>query len=184
MMQTAPWLKQATTNPMRWNCFRLSTVASARSGTAAAARRFTGYQMLPYLKNPHAQARTAMTMPPTMPPFTPAMSGGTSTGMRMRWPRWPILRNWMERAVVCGFGSSPTGTWMCFGCGKTSRNHPLKPNRAMSTPIKEMKKLVTNPKKISESPNAAMIGQPVGSGISMVFGFSLSWVFIAECGRG
>ena len=49
--------------------------------------------------------------------------------------------------------------------------------------MKVIKKLVTNPAKSSTKPNAAMIGQPVGSGISMNFGSSESGVFIVGRGR-
>ena len=65
------WVTVATRRPKALNSWSDGTPATARLGTPAAASRLIGYQMLWYLKNPHAQARTAIAKAPANPPFTP-----------------------------------------------------------------------------------------------------------------
>src|SRR5262245_11469426 len=66
-----PWLINPTIKPVPLKAVNCARSARAREGTAAAASRLIGYQMLRCATTPYTQATIAIAIPPRMPPLIP-----------------------------------------------------------------------------------------------------------------
>src|SRR6516164_3319304 len=66
-----PWLIKATMKAVPLKAVNWARSARAIEGTAAAANRLIGYQMLRYAMTPYTQATIAIAIPPRMPPLIP-----------------------------------------------------------------------------------------------------------------
>src|SRR5262249_34418078 len=70
-IDNTPWLINPTIKPVPLKAVNCARSARAREGTAAAASRLIGYQMLRYAMTPYTQATIAIATPPTIPPLIP-----------------------------------------------------------------------------------------------------------------
>src|SRR4029434_11025525 len=65
--ENTPWLIKPTIKPVPLKAVNCARSARAREGTAAAAKRLIGYQMLRYATTPYRHATIAIATPPKMP---------------------------------------------------------------------------------------------------------------------
>src|SRR4029434_4643658 len=87
-----PWASVPMSTALALNARSSAVPAVAMPGIATAARRLIGYHRLRWTSSPYRSATSAIATPPTRPPRIPDDSGGTSTGIRTRWPPCPWLR--------------------------------------------------------------------------------------------
>src|SRR4030095_16625454 len=83
-IENTPWLIKPTIKPVPLKAVNCARSARAREGTAAAASRLIGYQMLRCAMTPYTQATTAIAMPPAIPPLIPDETGGIAAGLHTR----------------------------------------------------------------------------------------------------
>src|SRR5215469_11716572 len=130
-----------------------------------------GYQMLPALSRPYAQASTAIATPPAKPPFRPADIGYVSRGSHARTRSGATgTRSTMRRSVVMRSSSNTTGTVSSCSRGNTSRNQPTQPATARARPRTLTEALVRRPANIKVKPKAKTRGQAVEAGTSISTG--------------
>src|ERR1700759_2279747 len=115
-----------------------------------------GYQMLPILNTPKAQAATAIAALPATPPLIPADIGYVSRGNQARATPGAmgiLLTNW--RSVRRDNSSAKTGTISACSLGSTSRNQPTQLATVRTAPKTLTLTLVRSPANTNVNPNAS-----------------------------